>query len=213
MTAPNSLTLSPNAFSFYYWPNIYETFPAGTLFDQGTISISSTTPSQWQASKSSGADWLGMSFPNSGTTPSAYTFFLYFPSVPGSYSGSIIISSSQAGNSPQSASIALKVLPAAPVNRNPTRLSFQSQAGAAPPSQTVSITAAAPTSFTASVTSGSNWLSVTPSAATTPATLTISVRPSGLSPGSYTGVVTLAVSQPDGSTIPVRIPVTVSVSP
>jgi hypothetical protein len=34
VTAPNSLTLSPNVFSFYYWPGINGTFPAGTLFDR-----------------------------------------------------------------------------------------------------------------------------------------------------------------------------------
>jgi hypothetical protein len=213
VTSANSLTLSPNTFSFYYWPGISETFPAGTLFDRGTINITSNIPARWQASKSSGTDWLGMSFPDNGTTPGAYTFFLYFPSVPGNYSGSIAISSTQAGNSPQSAAITLNVLAAAPVDRNPTRLSFQSKAGAAPPSQSVTVTAAAATSFTTSISSGNNWLSVAPGSGTTPATLTVSARPSGFVPGSYSGVVTLAVVQPDGSTIPVGIPVTLSISP
>ena len=58
-----------------------------------------------------------------------------------------------------------------------------------------------------------SWLSVGAVSATIPATLTVSVEPNGRGPGNYTGVITLAGLQPDGSIIPVGIPVTLSVFP
>lgn len=53
-------------------------------------------------------------------------------------------------------------------------------------------------SFQATANSQGNWLSVSPGSASTPATLTITANPSGLSPGLYEGTINFAV---DGSTV------------
>jgi adhesin/invasin len=82
-------------------------------------------------------------------------------------------------NLPQSNSIAT----------NTSQLNFSSTTGQpAPPGQVVQITGlAGPVSWTASA--SAPWIVVTPNSGTTPTNATISVDPTGLVPGNYTGVV------------------------
>ncbi|HXS98379.1 MAG TPA: SBBP repeat-containing protein [Candidatus Limnocylindrales bacterium] len=100
-----------------------------------------------------------------------------------------------------------------PVSVTPTALSFSVNAGAAaPPSQTVVITSPGATltfTATATTTRGGGWLSVSPASGNVNATLTISVNPAGLDPGSYTGTISI---QPSGAgnpaqTVPVQLTV------
>ena len=208
--ASNSLVVSPDSFSFFYWPHIESTMLGG-LVPGGTIKISSIAGSlKWHVSKQNNSNWLGMTYPDSGTTPAAYSFSWSLP-APGTYADAIVISSDQANNSPQIIPVTLKVLTVAPVERSPDHLQFQSQGGSAPPSQTVAISATAPTSFTVSASSTGDWLSITPTEGTTPATLTVSVRTAGMTAGNYAGVVTLQVSLPDGSNIPIGLVVTLQI--
>jgi uncharacterized protein (TIGR03437 family) len=67
--------------------------------------------------------------------------------------------------------------------------------------------------FTAAATteSGGNWLALSAGAGTTPAELTVTISPSGLQPGSYTGAVT--VTSPNASNSPQRVAVTLTVTP
>lgn len=201
--AENSLIISPDSFSLVYWPNIESTIPGGR-YGSASINIKSTAaPLKWRVTKQNSTGFLGVTYPDSGTTPSTYSFSWSLP-APGTYADALVISSEQANNSPQIVPVTFKVLTAAPVQRTPERVDFQSQKGSTPPPpQTVSVTAAEPTSFTVSAASDGDWLSVTPDQGTTPATFTVSVRIAGLAPGNYVGVITLAVAQPDGSTIPV----------
>ena len=81
---------------------------------------------------------------------------------------------------------------------SPTTLSFSYTTGAATPaSQSVSVTSlGAALSFTAaaSTISGGNWLSVSPSSGTTPATLSVSINPAGVPSGIYAGAITVTPS-------------------
>ena len=64
--------------------------------------------------------------------------------------------------------------------------------GATPPAQTMNVSSSgAPLSFSAAVSTGGNWLAVSPSSGTTPATLTVSVTPFGLPGGVYQGAITV----------------------
>jgi uncharacterized protein (TIGR03437 family) len=76
-----------------------------------------------------------------------------------------------------------------PFAATPIVLPFRFVIGAAvPPAQTISVTSTAPSKmFTA--TSDANWLSVSSSSSTAPATIRVSVNPSGLAAGLYTGMV------------------------
>jgi adhesin/invasin len=81
------------------------------------------------------------------------------------------------------ASGTLKVLPA--------QISFASESGQpAPASQTVQITNANGAVEQWTAVSSAPWLSVSPSSGATPASVTITVNPSGLAPGAYSGTVT-----------------------
>ena len=82
----------------------------------------------------------------------------------------------------------------------PTTLSFSAQAGSTTAqTATVAISTAGPSGtavpFLAGATTsvGSGWLSVTPSSGTTPANLTVTVNPSGLTTGTYAGSVVVSI--------------------
>ena len=93
----------------------------------------------------------------------------------------------------------------------PASLSFTGAAtGNAPPSQSVLLDSSGGSlGFSASVAQGTSWLSVSPAASTTPATLTVSVNAATLSPGSYNG--TIAITAPGAQNSPLNLSVTLSV--
>src|SRR5262249_15405324 len=73
----------------------------------------------------------------------------------------------------------------------PAALSLSVQAGASPTTATLAVTSTgAPISFTVSI-SGGAFLSVSNTSATTPSTITVSLDPSTLTAGSYSGSVLL----------------------
>jgi uncharacterized protein (TIGR03437 family) len=83
--------------------------------------------------------------------------------------------------------LAPETAPVSPFIVSPATLLFRYViGGASSASQTVSITSTAG-SLTFSTVSSANWLKLTFAGATTPATLAVSVDPSGLKPGVYTG--------------------------
>ena len=83
--------------------------------------------------------------------------------------------------------LAPEVVPSSPFSTSPASVPFHYVIGdPVPPSQTVSVTnSGGAVSFSPSSTAA--WLKVTASSTVTPAKLTISVDPSGLNPGTYTG--------------------------
>lgn len=98
---------------------------------------------------------------------------------------------------------------------SPTSITFSSPVNgpATPASQNLSISASngGATNFSLSVTTNSgSWLNATASQGTTPATVGISVNPSGLSAQTYTGSV--AVTSSGASNSPLTIPVTLTVT-
>ncbi len=88
-----------------------------------------------------------------------------------------------------------------------TEVTFSAQAGRSPPiPQVITVgSSGAPTPFTAAVstTSGGNWLSATPATGTAPGSVTLTVNPAGLAPGSYTGLLAI-----QGLASTVTLPVT-----
>src|ERR1022692_913812 len=63
--------------------------------------------------------------------------------------------------------------------------------------------------LTASVSPPMNWLTVTPGGGASPLALTVTVNPTSLSPGSYTGVITVGTNPGTSTTL---VPVTLSIS-
>jgi len=105
-----------------------------------------------------------------------------------------------------------KVGAAAGLSASPSTLAFSfTIGGAAPGSQTVSVTssgAAASYTASASTTSGGPWLSVSPTSGATPGSLTVSVNPAGVPGGVYQGAVTVSASGLSPLTFSVTLTVT-----
>jgi sugar lactone lactonase YvrE len=108
----------------------------------------------------------------------------------------------------------IREIPARPLNfsAGPSALSFSATAGSTiiPPPQTLQISSTANLSFSASplTLAGGNWLAVDAQAGKMPGTLQVSADPTGLGPGSYTGLITVVA--PDAATVAQIVAVTLS---
>ena len=201
VAAPNRLTLSAGSFSFYTWPG-----RTVMLSDEGHLLVTSTRPLSFTVDSPA---WIYHSPWN--ITPAdvhlSPKWELLNPGGPiptGTFTGVITVSSADAGNSPQQATVTAYSLAAAPLNTSPNQVTFR---GTNPPPQTVQVTAPNPTPFVVSVPADATWLAVAPASATTPAILTLSVTSPGLPATGGTAMLTLYVNQSDGAQIPVRVPV------
>ena len=132
---------------------------------------------------------------------------------PGQYSATITIQSSFASNSPVFIAVTLNVK--AQLIATPTALSFTAIAGQpVPAGQSVSVTGANGLQF--SVLVSDKWLKAAVTSGVTPGAVTVSVDPTGLAVGDYTGTVQLIPSNPQAQgatvtvTLKVRAPLLVS---
>jgi len=87
----------------------------------------------------------------------------------------------------------------------PATFTFVSAAGSLPAAQSYTVYG-----FTGTITptpatsTGGNWLTAVPNTSTTPPSVTIGVKPSGLAPGAYTGTVTIATEFGGSVIVPVN---------
>jgi uncharacterized protein (TIGR03437 family) len=104
--------------------------------------------------------------------------------------------------------------PAAAVTATPSAVSFSYQAGGAiPAAQSITITNPAGTSIPFTVGSVSDsWFSVSQSTTNTPGTVSVSVSPQSLQPGSYSGSFTLTSTTPNVAATTVTVALFVSAS-
>jgi hypothetical protein len=87
-------------------------------------------------------------------------------------------------------------------------LTFSSLEGSVPAAQTINVSAGS-ANTTWGVRTSASWLKASVSSSLTPGTASVSANPTGLSPGTYSGTVT--ISAPGASNSPVTIPVTFAV--
>jgi len=159
-----------------------------------------------------GAGWLTVS-PSSGDTPSVVTATVNASGLnPGTYIGNIVIA--PLGGAPQAVGITLNVLPSAALAASPAPMGFIYLQGASIPGpQTLAITSTGPTlgiSVNATTLTGGNWLFIDQSAGITPMNLRVSVNPGGLSPGPYTGAITITPLDPAVAPLTVLVNLTVT---
>ncbi|MDP3000999.1 MAG: hypothetical protein Q8N47_26190 [Bryobacterales bacterium] len=116
--------------------------------------------------------------------------------------------------SPANAFLTVAPDPGARMSVSPSTLTFSYQTGGTLPApQSASLTVSPGSlgfSVSTSTSSGGNWLSATASSGSTPAVLTITANPAGLSQGTYTGNV--AISVPGAANSPLTLPVTLAVT-
>ncbi len=135
--------------------------------------------------------------------------------TPGRYYAAISFGAPGTGGTVVLATVNVGMTGTAALTSSPAQVALNGQLGATTPvAQNLQITTSGSTPVQFSVTSattscGSAWLSVTPTSATTPATLTVQANPSALPAGSCQGTVSLTAM---GSTTPVTIPVTFTLS-
>ncbi|MDP8982520.1 MAG: putative Ig domain-containing protein [Acidobacteriota bacterium] len=214
------ITASPQALTFNY--TIGSSAPAAqalTITSSG-VPVNFTTT----ASTTSGGNWLIAGAAN-GTTPTSVNISASNLANlgPGTYNGSVVIASAQAANSPVTIPVTLNVIASANIVISPQALTFNYTLGssATPASQTIQVTsgATAHLGISSNTFIAPNWLSVTPSLADTPATLTVAVTTGGLAVGSYSGLVLISVqgASPNTQTVPVTLnilaPPTASANP
>ncbi len=170
------------------------------------------------ATSTTSVPWLSVS-PASGNTSTSGTLTV---AVDGSkliagttYTGTIVVTSPGAGNSPATINVHFKVDPGTLSAIPNTTLTFtQAAGGAAPPAQSIAVTGIpAPLNFTvtSATLNGVNWLRATPASGTTPSSVQVLVDGTVLPVGQYTGTVTIASTGAGGS--PIAIGVVLNVVP
>jgi Viral BACON domain len=198
-----TLAVSPANLSFSYQSG-------GTTPSAQSVGVSSNG-SALSYTVSTSATWLTAT--PSGSTPGTVAVSVN-PSAlaAGSYTGTVSIAASGASNTPQKVAVTLTVAAAQlpTLTATPASLSFTYQiGGSTPAAQPVSLTSSgSAVSFTA--TTSATWLGVTPTSGSTGSSVSVSVNPSGLAAGTYSGNVTITSSGASNS--PKSIPVTLTVT-
>ncbi len=205
------LTITPAALSFNYQVG-------GTNNQvQQTVSLASTgNPLNFGVTftTSSGGPWLVVN-PTGGVTPSALTVGVQPASLsPGTYQGTITVMAPGASAPSQNISVTLTVSVNPLLSLSPNALEFTYQVGTPSPAAKtitpVSTSGALNYVVTASTNTGGNWLTIGTPAGTTPAPISISANPAGLTAGTYTGTVTVTAA--GAGNPPQNVPVTLKVS-
>ncbi len=164
------------------------------------------------AASSCGSGWLSVS-PTSGTTPATLTVQANAGALPaGTCQGTISLMAAGA-SMPVTIPVSFSVASGSTLILPTTRPSFSFQIGGAMPAmQSISIgSSGAALPLNVSVTGTPAFLTVTPTSATTPATLQLSVgNLAGLAAGTYTNTISFASSGASNS--PQSLPVTLVVS-
>jgi len=185
------------------------TQPATTVPASKTLSLTGPGAVMFTvtASTSSGGNWLSAT-PASGTTPTTVVVSVLPAALqlaPGAYNGSITI---QSATNQTAVPVTLTVL--APFDPLPSGLSFVAGGSNSLPPQTFTISSSnRPLPFSITVPASAPWLTVLPASGTTAATITVSVNPTSLAPGSYSAGVT--ISSPFATQGSVILPVSVQV--
>ena len=205
-TTADKLVLSPATLSYSY--QIGGTVPAAR-----NVAVTSTGAALSYSATSS-QTWLTAT-PASGTTPGTLSVAVHPTGLAaGTHTGTVTVTATGAANSPQTVTVTLTVTNqgSGHLIAQPSTLSFSSGSESGdddhgPLSKRLLVTSSgSPLRFTAEALGGS-WLSVSPSAGTTPGRLTVTVSPTGLARGTYTGHIKLSASGVNSLTVPVTLTV------
>lgn len=208
VSADPILRVNPGALSFTYQ------FNGPAVPSQAIIVSSSNTPLTFAATASgvggggATAAWLTIAQSNT-TTPSTVVVNVNPTGLSaGTYNGAVVLSGQGAANT-LTIPVSLQVSSSSLLRLNTNQLTFYHQVGQAAPLAkkfTVSATGnGIGFNASASVTSGSGWLSVTPTTGTSPTELTVSVSPTNLPAGVYSGAV--SVQSTEANSTPINLPV------
>jgi uncharacterized protein (TIGR03437 family) len=221
ITSPNSVSVSPSG------SQSFTELQGGTLPNPLTLTLTGAAAQNSTFTTSviqgSGGAWLQVS-PGNGAlvgTPTSSSASVTLSVAPnaltqGTYSSQAVITF-QSSSIPQIIiSVSLTVQPpASQMVATPAAVTFSYQAGSATPAvQSITITNPAGSQINYTVASVSDsWFSVSPSNGSTPGTVTVSVSPQSLQPGSYNGSFTLTAPNVATLSVPVALFVSASTTP
>jgi uncharacterized protein (TIGR03437 family) len=162
------------------------------------------------------AQWLSLSA-GAGTTSASIKVYVNPTGMPaGSYGGNIVITSPAAANVTHTVPVTLEVGdPAATLTASTGSLTFNYVSGGGLPGAQPVVLMTNGGALTASITiSGGTWLKATPSGSIAlvglPGTVSVSVDPTGLAPGSYSGKITFASTNAANKSISVNVTLNVT---
>jgi hypothetical protein len=183
---------------------------------QTVITSSNKAAINYTVSAVSKGSWLSAAA-NTGTTPGSLKITAN-PSgmAAGTYTGTVILSSSDAANASQAVEVSFTVTAATlpTLNILPATLSFTAHAGdVSQPPQVAAINAGSATIHYTTSTASASWLHATPATGSAPGSMNIAVAPAGLGPGTYTGAVTVSADGVANSPQAVFVTLTVSSKP
>jgi uncharacterized protein (TIGR03437 family) len=200
--ATPNITLSATSLSF-------TATTSGAAPAAKTVNVTSSTPTTVTV-LSQGGTWLSASL-SSSTTPATVSVAVNQANLAaGTYTGTVSVSSAGAADSPQNISVQFVVSSSSTLTVSPAYANFTyTVGGTAPAPQTINVTAGAQVTI-ATTTANGSWFTLTSSASTTPAALTISVSNTSLPAGNYSATIT--ITSPSATNAPFLVPVTLVVS-
>jgi uncharacterized protein (TIGR03437 family) len=187
-----NITVSPTQVSFS--PAAGSTTPV----NQNIVVTGNNVGYIYTATTTSGGNWLsgtsnGQTLVNGAslnTTTNNTITIVANPSglQAGTYNGSITLSPN--GGTQVTVPVSLTISSPNTVTATPTTLTLSYQAGSTVPTGQIQVAGSTTgLTFSAQATSTGNWLTVSPAAGTTPATLSVSINPASLTAGTYTGTI------------------------
>ncbi|MGC2198086.1 MAG: choice-of-anchor D domain-containing protein, partial [Terriglobales bacterium] len=133
------------------------------------------------------------------------------------YTGNVTITSAGASNSPKTVPVTLTVTAAAlpSLTVSPASLTYAYQIGGSTPAAQALALSSSGSAVSYTTATNAAWLSATPASGTAPGNLSVSVNPSGLAAGTYTGNVTITSAGASNSpkTVAVTLTVTAAAAP
>jgi len=217
VTPPPQIWVSPSSLAF-------SGEEGGSNPSSQSIKIKNSGEQTLNYSISDNANWLSVS-PTSGSSTggeNTHTITVDISGLnTGIYSGTITISDSSAGNSPQTVSVTLNITAqqSPQIWVSPSSLSSSAEVGGSnPPSQNIQIKNSGGQTLNYNISDNANWLSVSPTSGSSNGsenTHTVSLDITGLSTGAYNGTITISDSSASNSpqTVSVTLNVTAQSSP
>jgi uncharacterized protein (TIGR03437 family) len=206
-----SLQSNPTSLSF--------SSSAGSTPGSQTLTITSSTPATpiSYTVSTTGGSWLSAS-PASGATQGSEMVSVSVSGLAtGTYNGNVVFTctTGTCGNAGGTLSVPVTLtVTAGLVSPSPVTFNYTVN-GTAPNPQVLSVTSnGAAITYTAGVTAGASWLSVSPTTqVTTPNNLTASVNITGLTPNTYTGTITLTPTLSGNTGTAITVSLVVSAEP
>jgi hypothetical protein len=174
-----------------------------------TLTISNPGGGTLSWSATDNAAWLSLS-PASGTGTGAVTANVATGTLTaGSYSGTITLSATGTASVTIPVTLTVTAAPVPPaIGMSPMSLSFTSQAGANPATQTLTVSNTGGGTLSWSASDSAAWLALSPASGTGNGAVTASVATGTLTAGSYSGTITLSATGATSVTVPVTFTVT-----